>query len=169
MRLETERLIIREFKEEDLDELAPILADPDVMEFSSSGPLSRDEAQTYLQQRILDHYKEHGYGFWAIVSKKTKKIIGLAGPLRQRVDDEECIEIGYRIASSEWGKGFASEAVQAIRDYVFSYFNLDKVIAIIEPRNIRSVRVAEKLGFKLLKMTSFHGFNVGIYQLTSSV
>lgn len=166
MHLETDRLIIREFKDEDLDELAPILADPKVMEYSLSGPLSRDDAQTYLQQRILDHYENWGYGFWAIISKNTNKIIGFAGPVQQKVDIEECIEIGYRIASPEWGKGYASEAMEAIRDYTFFHLDLDKIIAIIEPNNVRSVRVAEKAGFKLSRTTIFHGFNVGIYEIS---
>ncbi|MGA8164027.1 MAG: GNAT family N-acetyltransferase [Waddliaceae bacterium] len=165
MRLETERLIVREFREEDLEEFAPILADPKVMEYSLSGPLSRDEAQQYLQHRILDHYEEWGYGFWAIVSKKTMKIIGLAGPKQETVDDENCVEIGYRIASSEWGNGYASEAVKTIRDYAFFHLDLDRVIAIIEPENAGSLRVAEKAGFTFSKMTAFHGFNVGIYEI----
>lgn len=165
MRLETERLIIREFREEDIDELAPILADPKVMEYSVDGPLSREDAQQKLQHRILDHYDEYGYGLYAIVSKETKKIIGLAGPLQQMVDDEEGVEIVYRIASSEWGKGYASEVVETIRDYAFFHLNLDKVIAIIEPNNVRSIRVADKVGFKLSKMSTFHGFNVGIYEI----
>jgi len=165
MFLETKRLLIREFREEDLDELAPIFADPKVMEYSVSGPLSRDKAKEYLQYRILDHYEEYGYGLWAIVSKTTQKIIGLAGPVQQKVDNEKCVEIGYRVSSSEWGKGYASEALESIRDYVFYHLNIEKVLAIIEPSNVRSIRVAEKTGFQFSKMTIFHGFEVGIYEI----
>ncbi len=163
--LETPRLEIREFSEKDSDELALILGDPKVMEYSLKGPLSREEALKQLRQRILQHYVDRGYGLWALISKETKKLIGMAGPIVQTVDGEECVEIGYRIASSEWGKGYATEAVAAIRDYVFSRFSMDKLIAIIDPNNTQSIRVAEKTGFKLAKMTTFFDFDVGIYEI----
>ncbi|MBF5060208.1 GNAT family N-acetyltransferase [Candidatus Neptunochlamydia vexilliferae] len=163
MILETKRLIIRDFSEEDLDALAPILGDPQVMEYSMTGPLSREDTSTCLQKRIFQHYQEHGYGLWALISKETSQLIGFAGPIHQEVDGEKCVEIGYRLAPSEWGEGLATKAVIAIRDYAIKELKLDKLIAIIEPTNIRSTRVAEKAGFKLAKQTIFHGFNVGIY------
>ena len=92
-------------------------------------------------------------------------MIGLAGPISQVVDDEECVEIGYRLAFSKWGQGLATEAVEGIKKYVFSQYPLDKVIAIIEPQNVRSIRVAEKVGFSLSKMTTYCGVCVGIYEL----
>jgi len=165
MQLESERLIVREFKEEDIDELALILGDPEVMKYSLKGPLSKEETLDYLRQRMLKSYEEHGYGLWALVSKETNRVIGLAGPINQIIDGEEYVEIGYRITRSEWGKGFATEAVECIRDFAFTHLHLDKVIAIIDPSNTQSIRVAEKAGYKLQKTTTFHGFHVGIYEL----
>ncbi len=163
MDIETKRLVIREFSEEDLDALAPILGDPQVMEYSVTGPLSREGASEYLQKRILQHYREHGCGLWALISKETNQLIGFAGPIHQEIDGEPCVEIGYRLVSSEWGKGLATEATIAVRDYCLKELKFDKLIAIIEPNNVRSARVIEKAGFKLSKQTIFHGFNVGIY------
>lgn len=79
MRLETERLIIREFTLDDLDAFAFLMADPEVMRFSLSGPMNKEQAREYLQKRILDHYAMFGYGLYAVVQKAGKSLIGLAG------------------------------------------------------------------------------------------
>lgn len=165
MYLETERLYIRELTLEDLDALMAIFGDPEVMEYSLKGAMSRKEAEEYLQERILANYAAYGHGFWGVVEKHSRELVGIAGLLNQILDEAEEIELGYRLARDYWGRGFASEATQAIRDYAFDVLGLEHFISIIEPANIRSVRVAERMGMTVRTTSTFHGFNVHIYHM----
>lgn len=161
--LESNRLTIREFSEGDLCDLAKLLADPKVMEFSLKGPLDLEGSRCYLEDRIFNHYKKYGYGLWALIDKNDQKLIGLAGPIVQQIEGKEYVEIGYRWDPNYWGKGLATEAVAEIRDYLFKHYDLDQIIALIDPKNIRSARVASRSGYKLSKNIQFHGFNVDFY------
>ncbi len=165
MQITTERLLLREFTEEDLSDFTLLMADPQVMEFSLKGTLSKEEAREYLQKRILSHYQKYGFGLWAIFIQETGQFIGLAGPITVMIDGLEEVEVGYRFAPKYWGKGFATEAVQVIINYLFSSLPLQKLIAIIDPRNHRSLKVAGRAGMHFWKKTCFHGFNVEIYAI----
>lgn len=83
----------------------------------------------------------------------------------QEIDGEKKIELGYRLDPKYWGKGLATEACQAIAQYAFDMLKLDEVVSIIDPQNVRSIRVAEKVGMTKWKDTTFHGFAVGIYRM----
>lgn len=165
MRLETERLIIREFTLDDLDAFAFLMADPEVMRFSLSGPMNKEQAREYLQKRILDHYAMFGYGLYAVVQKAGKSLIGLAGLISQIIDKESKVELGYRLHPQYWGRGLATEACLAICQYAFTQLSINELISIIDPKNIRSLEVAKRIGMKYLKDTSFHQFPVQIYMI----
>jgi [ribosomal protein S5]-alanine N-acetyltransferase len=126
MFLKTNRLIIREFKASDLDDFAAIVADKEVMRFSLKGPLNKEEAQTYLQKRILDHYSTHGYGLWALIHIIDQCLIGFAGLMQQLIDSEPKVELGFRLAPSYWGQGLATEANLAIIQYAFTELGLKR-------------------------------------------
>ena len=102
---------------------------------------------------------------WALEHKADGRIIGFCGPKPQNVDDEERLEIGYRLLPDYWGQGLASEAARCVRDYVFEELREPEVICIIRPNNERSIRVAEGLGMTIEKETVYKGFEVRIYQL----
>lgn len=95
MILQTPRLVLREFIEEDFDAFALLMADPEVMRFSLSGPLSREQAKHYFQTRILSHYSAFKFGLWAVIFEKN--IIGFVGLVSQEVDGEKKNELGYRL------------------------------------------------------------------------
>lgn len=166
MYIETQRLILREFKIEDLDGLLPILCDPKVMKYSPTGPCTREEAKQYLQDKILNDYEACGYGLWAIVLKQTQTIIGLIGPSQLEIDGKIKVEVSYKLASSQWGKGLATEALKAVRDDAFSRLDLDELIAVVLPENTLSCRVLEKAGFIFLKETLFHAKLMHIYHMS---
>ncbi|MBI5273725.1 MAG: GNAT family N-acetyltransferase [Chlamydiales bacterium] len=168
MILETKHLILRKFKEDDLDVLASILANKEVMHFSISGPLSRDQTREHLQKRILDHYEKYGFGLFAVVDKRDHQLIGFVGLITQNIDGEEKIELGYRLDPAYWGKGYATEAAMAVSDYAFNQLHIPQLISIIDPKNIRSLKVAERLGMYLWKKSVFHGIPVHIYALTNN-
>lgn len=91
MILKTERLILREFTENDLDALAPILADPQVMRFSINGPMNREKAEELLKTRVLAHYAKHGFGRYAVIYQD--QLIGFVGLLVQTIDGEDRVEL----------------------------------------------------------------------------
>jgi GrpB-like predicted nucleotidyltransferase (UPF0157 family)/ribosomal protein S18 acetylase RimI-like enzyme len=165
MHLETKHLIIRELTSDDLDAFSSLLGNPEVMHFSLSGPLSREQAKDYLEKRILGHYTQYGFGLWALTLAKNKQLIGIAGLLRQSIDGEELVELGYRLDPKYWGKGIASESAGAIARYAFDELQLDQIISLIDPKNVRSSRVALRLGMHYWKTTLFHNVPVQVYVL----
>lgn len=166
MRLETERLILREFTIDDLDAFAALMADPKVMRFSLNGPMKNmAQVKEYFQKRILNHYAQYGYGLYAIFYKKDNCFIGSIGLMTQNIDDEDKVELGYRLHPQYWGKGLATEACLAICNYAFTQLGLDELISIIDPKNIRSLGVAKRVGMKYLKDASFHNIPVQIYRI----
>lgn len=169
MLITTKRLIIRDFSHEDVDPLALILGNAEVMRFSIAGPLSFDQTKDYLHHRILKHYTEHGFGLWALVDKEEDRLIGLAGLMIQAIDGEDLVELGYRLDPAYWGKRLAVEAGVAIAEYGFNELGIDKIISIIDPQNKQSVRVAAKIGMHYWKDAIFHEIPVKIYRLSKIV
>jgi len=165
MRLETERLILREFTINDLDAFAWLMADLEVMRFSLNGPMNKEQAREYLQGRIIAHYSEHGYGLNAVVLKTNNSLIGLIGLISQNVDGENKVELGYRLHPQYWGKGLATEACLVVCKYAFTELGMDELISIIDPKNTRSLEVAKHIGMHHWKNTSFHNFLVQIYKI----
>ena len=161
MELETENLLLREFTLDDVDAMYPILSHPEVMRFSL-GVMSRQQVGEFIQ-RCLNEYEEHGFGPWAIIDNNSEKIIGYCGIKPQIVDDQKEIELGYRLAREYWGQGYGVEAALACRDHATQHFGLQRLIAIIEPANTRSINLIEKLNFIYEKDTIFKGFSVRIY------
>ena len=165
MEISTDRLIIRPFIEADKEALIAIISNPQVMRFSLIGPITIDEAREQLRDKNISFYEHEDYGMLALIRKSDSNLIGYAGLLKQEVDGEKKIEISYRLHPDYWKQGFAIEATKAIVDYAFMKLKLDDLIAIIDPDNIDSVKVALKLGMRKNKDTMFQGKYVAIYQL----
>lgn len=163
--LETNRLILREFVENDLDDLIPIMANQEVMRFSLSGPLKKEQVKELLHKRLLSHYVEYGFGLYAVIFKEDKKLIGGIGLLTQNLDGADKVELAYRLDTNYWGKGLATEAAQAICRYAFDQLQLKELISIIDPKNIRSIEVAKRVGMHYWKDAFFHGIPVCVYVL----
>lgn len=163
--IETERLILRKFTLEDLDAFAVLMADPEVMRFSLSGPMkNRKHVKEYLQKRVLDHYLQYGYGIYAVIQKVDPLPIGYAGLIRQNIEGENKTELGYRLLPKHWGKWLATEACLAICQYAFTQLGLNELISIIEAENTRSINVAKRIGMTYFKEASFHNTPVQIYR-----
>ena len=128
MFLQTNRLTLRDFTLNDLDDLADLLANEEVMRFSVGGPLSCSQVKDYLENRIMGHYPQHGFGLYAVVPAKDNRVIGYAGFMLQSIDGKEFVELGYRLHPSFWGKGLASEAAQALIEYGFNNLHFDRII-----------------------------------------
>jgi RimJ/RimL family protein N-acetyltransferase len=168
MRIETERLILRRFELADLDELAPIMADPDVMRFSKDGPWTRERTQHFLEGCLEDYSEDRwGFGRLALVHKADGRLIGFAGLARfDDVGGAPEVEIGYRLHSEYWGRGLATEAAAATRDHGFKDLGIPRLISMIEPENVASIRVAEKIGMTCEKEIEKWGLRVLVYSVS---
>jgi ribosomal-protein-alanine N-acetyltransferase len=142
--LETARLRLRRFTWDDLDPLAAILGDPEVMKYYPK-PFSREETREWIQWN-LDLYRDHGFGLWAVILKESGVFLGDCGLTIQVVDGQEDVEVGYHLNKDYWGRGLATEGAGACRDYAFNVVGIKRLIAITDPHNINSHRVAEKIG-----------------------
>lgn len=165
--METERLILRECTLEDVGAVHQIYGDPKIMEFSLKGTQSPEQVQKMLE-RIISEYATEGFGNWAVLEKESGQLIGICGLRRQVVDDIAQPEISYRFNANHHGKGYATEAVRAVRDFAFNSLSMDRVISIIEPQNLASVRVACKNGMQLTRETTFCGVSVGIFSVEAN-
>jgi [ribosomal protein S5]-alanine N-acetyltransferase len=153
--LETKRLYLRHYKEEDMHYLHSIFSDSETMEYYPA-PFTTEQTQNWIK-RNQERYQEDGYGLWGICLKETNELIGDCGLVKQKVDGRTEVEIGYHINKKYWSKGFAAEAAKSCKEYGFYQLGLNKLISIIDPRNIPSIRVAEKIGFS--KEKDFFIFN----------
>jgi len=149
--LETKRLILRHQVIEDLDALWALYCNPNITRYIPDAPRTREEAKEELEWHMHGHPKYPELGLWATIHKETGKFIGRCGLLSWDIEGVHEVEVAYTIAQEYWGRGLASEAAQGILKYGFEQLNLARLICLIEPENIASQRVAEKIGMSLEK------------------
>ena len=163
MILETARLILREFQDEDIGRLAELMANRDFMRFSL-GTYTREQTQTVLQ-KFLSWNQAGLPSQFAVVIRENKNLLGYCGFLHHPGVPEE-VEIGYRLDPAYWNRGLITEAACAVRDYAFLDVKLPRVISLIHPENIPSRRVAEKIGMAPEKEITFRGFPTTVFALS---
>jgi RimJ/RimL family protein N-acetyltransferase len=129
----------------DLDAMAGLLGDPEVMRYYPA-PKTRDEAAAWIawNQR---NYAEHGYGLW-VIETHGGDFVGDCGVTRQVVNGLTKLEVGYHVGPAWQGSGIATEAAAACRDFVIEHLEERELIAIVHPDNRASERVAEKIGMR---------------------
>jgi len=160
---ETERLLLRQIRDDDLDVYAAMHAHPEVMRFSPERhPLSREETAALLTW-IQSVYVAKGYGLWAVVEKVGQQVIGYCGFTPYVLEEQDEVELGYRLAPLAWGQGFATEAAKACLHLAWHHLHLQRVISLIEPENTLSVRVAMKLSFRYEQSLQIYGIPVDMY------
>lgn len=162
--LETERLLLREMTQADLDALCKILCDEDVMRAAYESVFTREEAQGWLN-RHLKRYREYGFGLWAVVLKETGKMIGQCGLTLQNWKEKEILEIGYLFQKAYWHKGYAQEAAIACREYAFSALHADCVYSTIRDTHIASQKVAVRNGMRVVDeaVKNFRGVDMNFF------
>ena len=145
--VETPRLRLRPFGEDDLDTYARWHADPALIGPMGLAPYTRDRAEAQLE-RHLRHWEEHGFGLWAVEENETGTLIGRAGAQYHRMWPHDP-EVGWLIDVPWQGRGLATEAGAASIRYVFDELGFGRVVSICIPENTASRRVMEKLGLRL--------------------
>lgn len=162
--IETARLRLRMFRWEDLDALAALFADPEVMRYVADGkPAGRDIAEKGITS-IIEHWRRHGFGRWAVEDKQTGEFLGYGG-LRSLFDQPEVV---YHFAKAHWGKGFATELGRASLRFGFAERGFARVVAIARPANAASIHVMKKIGMRFEKQTSYYDIEVVQYEITSA-
>lgn len=145
--LETERLILRTWN----DDLQPMLAinqDPKVMEYFPS--LQDLEMTKNFIDKVNAHFENHGYSLYATVRKDTNEFIGFIGLLIAdfKAHFTPATEIGWRLSSKHWGKGFATEGAKAVLDYAFRELKIPEIVSFTAAGNAKSIRVMQKIGMQ---------------------
>lgn len=144
--LETDRLILRTWHDSDLDPMAAIDQDPQVCKYLL-GIGNRDATEAGIQ-RIIKHYNEHGFSLYAVELKTTHEMIGFLGLSIPSFEAHftPAVEIGWRLASQHWNKGYATEGAKAVLHYAFTDLGLNEVVSFCLVNNQASRRVMEKIG-----------------------
>lgn len=144
--LKTERLLLRSWREEDRHPFATLNADPRVMQHFPK-LLTREESDAAVD-RIEAHFRDHGFGWWAVEIPDVTPFAGFIGLNHPRFQASftPCVEIGWRLAAEYWGEGYATEGAQAALNYGFETLGLKEILSFTVPANLRSRRVMEKLG-----------------------
>ena len=163
--METERLILREFRENDFGAYAAMCADAEVMRFLG-GVMKRVDAWRQMAM-FLGHWQLRGYGLWAVEEKATGEFIGRVGLLNP--EGWPGLEVAWTLISAKWHQGFATEAARASVDYAFNVVKADKIISMISPENHPSIRVAERIGERFERQIEFFpGYTTSVYSLARS-
>jgi len=151
--LETERLRLRQWRDDDLDAYAALCADPEVM-LHLRGPMRRDAAAQQLDD-IREHWADEGFGLWCTTFPPDDECIGFIGLAVPSFLPEilPAVEIGWRLARTAWGRGLATEGARATVDVAFGPLGLDRIVSITLPENRGSWNVMQKLGMTLERTT----------------
>lgn len=158
--LETNRLLLRWFRETDFPEYAAICADPEVMRFLGGNPMTRMEAWRHMAS-VMGHWYFRDFGVWAVEEKQSQRLIGRIGFMHPV--GWPGFELGWTLGRESWGKGYAIEGARRALEYAFNEMDRDHVISCIAPDNVRSIKVAERLGEKVEGKTELLGKEVLIY------
>jgi RimJ/RimL family protein N-acetyltransferase len=161
---------------DDFDQLARFVADPETMRYiGAGGTRTREQAQATLEVMIKG-FESRGYGLLGVERKGDGALVGRCGllvwdpetwTLTEDDDGPVEIEVGYLIGRDYWGNGYATEAARAVRDWALAELGLDRLIALIYPDNVRSIRVAEKLGMAPEGEIEIFGKRVTLYALSA--
>ena len=156
--VETERLRLRPFRLTDTEAMHRVFGDAQVMRFGD-GVQTPQWVHDWLCRCLETYQQKPGTGPWAVVEKRSAETMGYCGLFHfPDVGGRPETEIGYRLARPYWGQGYATEAVCAVRDYAFETLGLSRVIALIDPQNVASIRVAEKAGMQYERAVMLEGY-----------
>src|SRR5262245_6271405 len=162
--LETDRLTLRMLREADFDAYAEMCADPEVMRYIGDGqPLARPMAWRNLAM-MVGHWSLRGYGLWAAEERASGVFVGRIGFWNP--DGWPGFELGWTLRRSFWGRGYATEGARVALEYAFTRLQQAQVISLIRPENAPSIRVAQRLGERLVGPTELMGKTALVYRIT---
>lgn len=143
--IRTDRLILRQLQPGDPHPLARMWSDPDVTRYLG-GPRDYDTIVNTLEDDLVANHRPSIGDLWPLVDPDTGEVIGHCGLLEKEIDGRDEVEVTYVLAKEVWGRGLATEIARALTRYAFEDLGLSRVVALIDPNNVASARVAEKAG-----------------------
>ena len=159
----TERLRLRPLTTGDVESLFTVLGDPETMRWYPA-PYDQSAVIAWIERETAS-YSSNGFGLLAVEELARGEFLGDCGATIQPVDGEEHVELGWHVRRDRWGRGIATEAGTACRDWCFANLGLDHVISLIRPENRQSSRVAEKLGMTVWKETQHAELRHVVYRI----
>jgi RimJ/RimL family protein N-acetyltransferase len=167
--IETERLVLRQPRPEDAPGLLEAFADPEAMRFIADGSTTDLAGAEAAVERWLERWDAWGIGMFVVERTEDGRVLGRAGFLRWDPETWEIggseTELGWGLAREHWGHGYATEAALALRNWALGERALTRLISLIQPANLRSVRVAEKLGERYEQDVEVRGLRTRLYSL----
>lgn len=144
--MRTERLLLRQWRDDDLEPFAELNADPEVMRYFPA-PLTREQSDA-LAGRERERIARDGWGLWAVEVVDGPPFVGFVGLARPRFEAHftPAVEIGWRLARGHWGNGYATEAARAVLAFGFDELRLAEIVSFTSVANVPSQRVMERLG-----------------------
>lgn len=162
----TPRLDAERLRADHFEELCGLYADERVMA-TLGGVRTPNATRTYLQA-VVQHWEDHGFGFWIFYDAATGELVGRGGLRRLEIDGTREVEVAYAVVADRWGQGFATEMAEAAVDAAFRRLNLASVVAFTLPSNKASSRVMEKAGFSYERDIVYADQPHVLYRLTAN-
>lgn len=160
--IETDRLILRNFRLEDAKGMYDLNNDPEVLQHVPDGPFENvDAASKFI--RNYEAYDKTGMGRWTVLDKSNEHYLGWCG--LRLIESIQQVDLGYRFLKKHWNKGYATEAAKAALKHGFEQLNLNAIIGRTRPDNINSIKVLNKLNFSFWKESEDEGHKILIYKL----
>ncbi|WP_299005560.1 GNAT family N-acetyltransferase [uncultured Tenacibaculum sp.] len=172
--LETERLILREFRESETEGIFELDSNAEVHKYLGNNPITTYKQAEDIITFFEEQYKERGIGRFAAFEKESGEFIGWSGLKLNTGEKEELngftdfIDIGYRFIPRFWGKGYASESAFACLDFGFKEMNYDIIYGAADVENIGSNKILQKIGLQFVNEFGFKGVDVNWYELKKS-
>jgi RimJ/RimL family protein N-acetyltransferase len=160
---ETPRLLLRQFRADDLDAYARICADPEVMRWVGGQTFSRAEAWRHMAY-LLGHWHLRGYGLWAVEEKASGRLIGRIGLYQP--EGWPGLEVGWLLERAAWGQGYATEGGHTALEHGFRTLSAERIVSVIHVQNKASMQVAERLGERFERHVEVSGFPCALYAIT---
>ena len=158
--IDTERLTLRPLRTDDKSDLLKVFGDKEVMKFSDDGLPQKPAWIAQWIKKALANYDKTGHAVYVVIEKRSGEILGYCGLFDyEDIDGKPEVEVGYRLSKDSWGKGYATEAVSKLLEYAHSDLGLTRIIAMIDPQNIASQKVAEKADMKYEKDIMLEGYD----------
>jgi len=162
----TNRLVLRQFRKDDLDIYSRIMGDREVGKWFPKGDGYTHEESEKSLKAILKHWSEHSFGIWAIIEKANGVLIGRCG--LNLIDMTSEVEVDFVVTPNSWGKGFATEAAGTALAYGFQKLKLENTIALAKPENTASRRVIEKIGMQFKRNAEYWGITCAYYSISKT-
>ena len=162
--ISTDRLLLRKMTKDDTENLMEIFSDPVAMRYY---PSTKNESETMEWiEWTKNNYDKYGVGLWIVEDKVTGEFLGQCGIVPQEVDGVMEMEIGYLFVRRVWGKGYASEAALACKNYGFEILRCNRMVSLPDVNNIPSTKVAERIGMQVIKTINKWGKEEYVYSVS---